>query len=377
MARTRSKGPASPVANKAKHPSKVTKPKSSTKSATKKDSKSKADVKEAAPVESKQYAQPSVISNKITNKAISELKSFISREKSKREEEASQNPSSKSQLFDDDSDDSTLTLIVESKKFFSSKPQFKPKTIKLSKSINDGSLKSCLIIRDQLVKSDQEIEKIEEANLPTISQILPLQSIKTEYKPFEKRRELQSSYDLFFVDDAVLNTLPNSLGKIFYESNKYPLPLRVTTSANNKELSLITLSNQLEKILSSTSYLPPQGTTVSIKIGYINGDFTHEDLNKNINAVASHFDLDAIKSIMLKTPTSPALPLYYTDKLYNEDDIFDEIKEEETSNGDELSAFEKGLLELGDADTVAKVIGKKLGEKKRAIAKGKVSKSRK
>ena len=279
---------------------------------------------------------------------------------------------------DDDPDDSTLTLIVESKKFFSSKPQFKPKTIKLFKSINDKSLKSCLIIRDQLVKSDQEIEKIEEANLPTISQIIPLQSIKTEYKPFEKRRELQSTYDLFFVDDAVLNTMPNSLGKIFYESSKYPLPLRVTTSTNNKELSLTTLSNQLEKLLSSTSYLPPQGTTVSIKIGYINDDFTLDDLNKNINAVASSFDLNTIKSIMLKTPNSPALPLYYTDKLYDEGDILVETKKEETSNGDELSAFEKGLLELGDAETVAKIIGKKLGEKKRKIvAKGKVSKSRK
>lgn len=68
--------------------------------------------------------------------------------------------------------------------------------------------------------------------------------------------------------------------------------------------------------------------------------------------------------------------MYYTDKLYNEDDIFDEIKEEETSNGDELSAFEKGLLELGDADTVAKVIGK-IGREKEGHSKGKVSKSRK
>lgn len=375
MARTRSKGPASPVVNKVKGPSKVTKPEKSTKVVTKKGAKT--DVEEAHA--SKQDKLSSIISNKITDKAISEIKGFIEREKTRKEEEESQNASSKSQLFDDDDlDDSTLTLIVESKKFFSSKPQFKPKTIKLFKSINDKSLKSCLIIRDQLVKSDQEIEKIEEANLPTISQIIPLQSIKTEYKPFEKRRELQSTYDLFFVDDAVLNTMPNSLGKIFYESSKYPLPLRVTTSTNNKELSLTTLSNQLEKLLSSTSYLPPQGTTVSIKIGYINDDFTLDDLNKNINAVASSFDLNTIKSIMLKTPNSPALPLYYTDKLYDEGDILVETKKEETSNGDELSAFEKGLLELGDAETVAKIIGKKLGEKKRKIvAKGKVSKSRK
>ena len=64
--------------------------------------------------------------------------------------------------------------------------------------------------------------------------------------------------------------------------------------------------------------------------------------------------------------------------MYDEGDILVETKKEETSNGDELSAFEKGLLELGDAETVAKIIGKKLGEKKRKIvAKGKVSKSRK
>ncbi|KAI5964552.1 CIC1 [Candida theae] len=377
MARTRSKGPASPVANKVKEQSKVTKPKKTTKPSPKKDSKPKADPQEEDIVDLKQNDASFIISNKVTDKAISELKSYIAREQSKREKKASQNPSSKSQLFDDeDSDDSTLTLVVESKKFLSSKPQFKPKSIKLFKSINDASIKSCLIIRDQLVKSDQEIEKIEEANLPTVSQILPLQSIKTEYKPYEKRRELHSSFDLFFVDDAVLNTMPTSLGKIFYQTSKYPLPVRVSTSGNKKELSLTTLSNQLQKALSSTSYLPPQGTTVSIKIGSINDEFTLEDLNKNINAVASSFNISTIKSIMLKTATSPALPLYYTDKLYDEDDIFVETKEE-TTNGDELSAFEKGLLELGDAETVAKVIGKKLGEKKRAAAKGKVKKLRK
>ncbi|KAI5968557.1 hypothetical protein CANMA_002302 [Candida margitis] len=371
MARTRSKGPASPVVNKVKESDKVAKPKKSPKPTNKKDQKTQAQVKLT---ESEQNVAPSVISNKVTNKAISELKGYIQREKSRREQETSQNPSSKSQLFgEDDAEDSTLTLIVESKKFFSSKPQFKPKTIKLSKSINDASLKSCLILRDQLVKSDEEIEKIEEANLPTISQILPLQSIKTEYKPFEKRRELHSSHDLFFVDDAVLNTMPFSLGKIFYESNKYPIPLRVTTSSNNKELSLTTLSNQLEKLLASTSYLPPQGTTVSIKIGSINDEFSLEDLNKNINAVASSFELNTIKSIMLKTPNSPALPLYYTDSLYDEDDILVETKERETFKGDELSAFEKGLLELGDAEMVAKAIGKKLGEKKKEKVKGKVN----
>ncbi|KAI3405177.2 CIC1 [Candida oxycetoniae] len=376
MAKTRSKGSASPVVDKVQRSSKVTKPQKAAK---------KVEVKApSSEVTTTDVPSSVVIPEKVSRKALSELTKFLLREGSK-----STLSDRKSQLFeDDDTSDRTAYLTIESKKFFSGKPQFKPKTIKLTKPIyNESDVKTCLIVRDEIVKSNGDIEKIEEASLNTLENILPVSVIKTNYKSFESRRQLYSEYDLFLVDDAVLNSMPKLLGKVFYKTNKIPIPIRVTTSSNNKELSLQTLKNQLEKCLHSTHYLPPQGTIISIKIGYISGDddgekdapvFSKEDLVKNINDVVSAFDIDTVKTIMLKTVTSPALPLFYTDKLYDED--LDVLKEtpsdkevEKTSKGE--SAFEKTLLELADAQTVGKVLGKKLRDDKKKKKSKSIKKS--
>ncbi|KAI5962981.1 uncharacterized protein KGF55_002773 [Candida pseudojiufengensis] len=368
MAKTRSKGPVSPVANKIKSPGKVTKPRKVS-SKEKKISSKNSESLEDGQAEHSTESNSSIIPSSVIKKAIIELEKYITRDKQEKQES---NEKSKSQLFDEDviNEANTLYLIIESKKFFSAKPQFKPKTIKLSKSMyNFKELKTCLIIRDQLVKTNEEIEKIENENLPTISQILPLKSLKTEYKPFEKRREFRNDYDLFLADEAILNTLPNVLGKVFYDSNnKVPLPVRVTNSSNNSELSITTLKNQLDKILNSTFYLPPQGTVVSIKVGHISNEdedetkFTNDELSDNVRDIVKSFDLDTLKTIMIKTGTSPAIPLFYTDKLYTDEDILDDITSTEADEevNVELTPFEKGLLQLGDLETVSKVLGKKL-----------------
>ena len=43
--------------------------------------------------------------------------------------------------------------------------------------------------------------------------------------------------------------------------------------------------------------------------------FDNDDLIANINDVVKNLDLDTIKSIHVKTSTSPAIPLFYTKSL--------------------------------------------------------------
>ncbi|EMG45779.1 SPAC8F11.04 putative ribosome biogenesis protein C8F11.04 [Candida maltosa Xu316] len=369
MARTRSKGAvASPKASKVTKPSpKATKTKAAAKP------KSKPSPKTKSSPEPVQDLSP--VPEKVSDKAISELKKYIIRQK----EEESNKSDKKLQLFEEDPEDAaTLYLTIDSKKFFSPKPEFKPKTIKVTKSIHTPNVTTCLILRDELIKSDELLESLENDNELNITQIVPMQIIKTEYKNFEKRREFHAKYDVFLVDDAVLNIMPNALGKIFYESTKYPIPVRVTTSKNTKELSLVTLKNQVNKALSSTSYLPPTGHNVSVKIGTI--DFDTKDLISNINDVVASLDINGIKSIHLKTRASPSLPLFYTDKLYNDEDVAKEEGEEEEKpeSKKEQSAFERILLGLGDAETVAKVVGKKSKNSEgKKPSKGKVTKPKK
>lgn len=376
MARTRSKtnAAASPAS------SKVTKPAASPKvSKTKASPKAKASPKVKASPKAKQTPEKkeqesSIIPEKVLNKAISELKKF-----NERQQEAKENDEDKKlQLFDNDQEDEeSFYLTIESKKFFSSKPQFKPKSIRLSKSIHPESTSTCLIIRDEFIKTDEMLEQLENETDLKINEFVPLKIVKNEYKNFEKRREFHSKFDFFLVDESILSIMPNALGKIFYQSKKFPIPIKVSSLGSPKELSLVTLKNQVNKALSSTSYLPPIGTNISVKIGFINYDT--KDLIENINDVVKTLDINEIKSIHLKSTTSPALPLFYTDSLYSENDVAKEEEQEEEETEGKLTAFEEGLLELGDAEEVAKVIGKKLGEKKKKNnkikpAKGKVSK---
>ena len=72
-------------------------------------------------------------------------------------------------------------------------------TTTTSNSNNDINVDNniCLIIRDELVKSIDELNELENnQSLSQITQIIPLNSIKTEYKSFEKR-ELYHQFKIF------------------------------------------------------------------------------------------------------------------------------------------------------------------------------------
>ncbi|CUM68568.1 uncharacterized protein PRCAT00006295001 [Priceomyces carsonii] len=350
----------------------VKKKKKETNKKTKDSSKLK-KANELADKEAVNEKLSSVIPEKVIAKAISELAKFVNKE--------SENSNQSSLLLDEENDDlRDLLLQINTKKFCSSKPEFKPKVIKLTMPLYDlSNVNTCLIVRDQLVTTEELLESIEDAKIPTLSKIYTLSQIKTEFKNFEKRRELYSSYDLFVVDDALLSMMPTILGKIFYgkKGSKGPLPIR-TCSTNSKELSVTTIKNQIEKCLHSTYYLPPMGTNISVRFGKTSNN--ENMLIANLNNILSAFDIGAIKSIMVKTIASPSLPLFYTDKLYDEaSDITKEHEDSKTkTNGVNLTRFEQELLEIGDPDEVSKLIGKKLKKqhdgRKKSLVKNKVHK---
>lgn len=358
MARTRSqKGSSSPLTKGMSSPKVL-------KIAKSKKSEAKASPKASKP---KEPAAPKVndLSSARILKAVKALAKFVAGEAAEKE-----SSNGKAQLFDDNDENKSVFVQINTKKFQASKPNFKPKTIKLSHLIHDdgeNNFKVCLILRDQLITSEEQLLKVEDANLRSLHQIVLLDTLKKEYKNFEKRRQFYSEYDMFLFDDALMNLMPTLLGKTFYGKGnlKLPIPIRVTSTSNPKALSLDTVKNQLEKALLSTAYLLPVGVNISIKVGSFAGPLSNEEVAANISDVISSFDLSSLKSILLKTEASPALPLFETEKLFDEEDVQKEEPEEnedEDSTGVKLSAYEKGLLELGDPDEVAKLIGKKMGQ---------------
>lgn len=310
-----------------------------------------------------------LVPNKVVNKAVEELKKYLERSSESNDDE-------KLDLLASDEDGKDLFLQITSKLFFSSKPNFKPKIIRLRNSIYGDKLeefKTCLIVRDELITSNDKVEEFEQAGLSTLNQIVPVSSLKTEFKNFEKRREFYSQYDLFLFDDALMNLMPTLLGNVFYgrHSSKIPVPIRVTPSSS-KDISISTVKNQLEKCLSSTYYLPPTGVNVSLRIGLLAGLLSDEQISENLHDAVQAFDPLIIRTILLKTESSPSLPLFYTDELYNDANVLTEDtskKSEKSEDKSPLSTFEKGLLELADHDEASKLIGKKLRQKKAKLKK--------
>lgn len=316
--------------------------------------------KAAAPVAASAEKEDSYVSKLQAAKAISELAKYLERT-------AEAKKSEKDDLFADEDDDESKDLFVEfqTKKYYSERPDFKPKLISLTKPFNNDDRKTCLFLRDNFIASEEQLEKVEEAKIPTLEKILTLTQLKTIYKQYEKRRELYGQYDVFVVDDALLSSMPAVLGLTFYnaDKSKVPVNIRVASTKVRNELSLVTLQNQIAKVLGSTVFLPPVGNTVVVKIGAINKHYTQEELVANLQDVLKQFTEDALVTVGVKTTSSPVLPLFYTSKIYEDSDVLETAPKEEKLE-DEEDAFTNGLLELADAETVTKVLGTALRTKK-------------
>ncbi|KAK6134989.1 hypothetical protein DH2020_031273 [Rehmannia glutinosa] len=100
---------------------------------------------------------------------------------------------------------------------------------------------------------------IKSQNIP-ISKVIKISKLKANYKPFEAKRKLCDSYDLFLVDKRVVHLLPKLIGKEFFKKKK--LPLGVDLGKKNLKL-------QVEKALGSALFYLRSGTCCVMKVGKV------------------------------------------------------------------------------------------------------------
>lgn len=320
------------------------------------------DAREEEPKVAVSKSVKSLVDDKKISKALSELKKFVAN--SNKEEE------SKAQLFEDELTND-LQIIFTKKNLFTSKKNFKPKLIHIQdKPKNEEQPRIVLFIRDDVI--DKELlEKIEESELNSlIEQIITGSDLKSTYKQYEKRRELYSLNDIFLADDSLITTLPKLLGKVFYDSKKLPIPIKI----NKENFSIQSVINQVNKISNSIVYSLPRSNNLSVNLGSI------ETINESVlKQVIEHFQNEELRSIFIKTNQSPALPLYELDTVYTEDDVKptdkEEIKAKESNVSIEglpenikLSEFEKGLIELANPTEIPELFSSKI---KKSIKKSK------
>ncbi|KAI3757455.1 hypothetical protein L6452_04992 [Arctium lappa] len=165
----------------------------------------------------------------------------------------------------------------------------------------------CLIIDDRPnsnLTSQIAKNKIKADGIP-VTKVIKLSKLKTDYKPFEAKRKLCDSYEMFFADKRVIPLLPKLLGKQFFKKKKLPLPV---------DLGHKNWKEQIERGCSSGLLFFRTGTCSVVRVA--KGSMKRDEIVENVAAAIDGVigfvpkKLCGVRSLHLKFSESVALPLY-------------------------------------------------------------------
>ncbi|TKV98199.1 hypothetical protein SEVIR_9G544100v4 [Setaria viridis] len=184
-----------------------------------------------------------------------------------------------------------------------------------------------------------------------VSEVIPLSTLRTDYRPYESRRRLAASHDLFIADRAILPLLPRVLGKAFYSTKKAPIGVDFTR---------VGWPEQVRKVLGSAFLYLRSGTCSGIKVGRL--DMEEEEIVENVMAavVAAVERVPKmwanVRALHLKAVDSVALPIYQiVPELGMKIEVPVARLEGELGSGEVIDAAE------------VETLGKKIDKKKRTL----------
>jgi len=176
-----------------------------------------------------------------------------------------------------------------------------PKMIPIPNSLYDkDDVDICLITKDP-TKDFEEL--VESKKLPGRVKVIGVSKLRSEYKPFEAKRQLCAMYDLFLADDRVMPLLPKLLGKKFFETKKKPV--KINMKASN-------LAGEVAKARDAAQLFLGPGICSSVKVGHT--AHSVDELVDNIMQVAEkvslHVRKDGVQNMQIKVAASASLPIY-------------------------------------------------------------------
>lgn len=207
---------------------------------------------------------------------------------------------------------------------FKKAPSMKPKTIKLKlpNPLSTVSTEVCLFVKD-LDKRDKDFKPtaahfkdlLARQNVKCISQVIPLKSLKLEYRPFEAKRNLANMFDVHLADERIMHLLPAILGKNFYHKKKQPIPVNLKAMNLKKEIEDATGS--------SRCILTGRGScsSAAVALGSMSVDQVVDNIVAATKALVAALPGGApnIKTMHVKQLNSIALPIYVS--LSPDDDV--------------------------------------------------------
>ncbi|QHN91611.1 uncharacterized protein [Arachis hypogaea] len=261
----------------------------------------------------------------------------------------SNSESHKSKLFDADEE---FVYLVVTLKTIPHKSRVNPYKVPLPHSLLSPFNETCLIIDDRSKSklTKQEAQKKIKADNVAVSKVLRLSKLASDYRPFEAKRKLCDSYDLFFADKRVVPLMPRLLGKKFFKKKKVPVQVDLTKK-NWKE--------QVDKACSSALLFLGTGTCCVVKVAKVSMESEQivENMMAAIEGVVEVVPKKwaNVRSLHVKLYESLALPVFQAVpevKLRIEGSKVEEAEKEKQTMEEE---------EEGEDHSGAKAVKKKKG----------------
>lgn len=258
---------------------------------------------------------------------------------------------------DDDAEDTPIWLTLTTKQHIVDKQRLLPSKIKVPYSLNKSeNLSICLITADpqRAVKNAVADPSFPPHLSSRIHRIIGFSKLKARYHSFEAKRQLRDEFDIFLADDRIATRLVGELGKTFYKgSTKRPIPINLaqtnkdengkrikatlprTTNPKDEKAALVAsptiVAAEIERAMDCVPVSLKPGTNVSVRIGL--ASFTPAQLSDNMKVVVEAIikkhvvkGWRNVKSILVKSPTSTALPIWLADDMWVDEERI--IKEE-------------------------------------------------
>ncbi|KAG4950411.1 hypothetical protein AAZX31_15G237700 [Glycine max] len=239
-------------------------------------------------------------------------------------------------------DEEFVYLILTLKKI-PSKSRVNPHKIPLPHSLISPFSEQCLILDDRpnkaRVTKAQAQAKIQSESIP-VHKVLKLSKLASDYRPFEAKRKLCDSYDLFFAEKSIVPLLPRLLGKSFFKKRKIPVPV---------DLKKGSWKEQVERACSSAMLFMRTGTCSVVRVAKVRME--RDEIVENVVAAIEGIvevvpkKWGNVRSLHLKLLESVALPVYQTVpdvKLKIEGFKVEEKKNEKERDGEVSDSIEGG-----------------------------------
>ena len=150
-------------------------------------------------------------------------------------------------------------------------------------------------------------ERLAQADSCGVTKVIGLSKLKANYKPFEAKRRLCASFDLFLADDRILPLLPPLLGKQFFKKKKQPIPVSLAGPRSD-------WAAEMRRATGSTSFVLGGGACSAVRCA--RSTQAAQQVVANILASAAgvaHYvprGWSNIRAMYLKTNASVALPIF-------------------------------------------------------------------